>query len=234
MQKNIKLSDISIKVVRKNIKNTHLSVYPPNGHVILVTPKKTRFEVARAYAVSKLNWIRSQQVKLREQAREFPRKFIDRESHQLWGQRYLMKVNYRNSKPSVVLSNKYIILTVPRGYNLIKRAKVIHNWHKTLLHTFVPLLIEKWERKLNVKVSKYFLQKMKTRWGSCNKAAGNVRFNTELVKKPKDLVEYIVIHEMAHLLEAKHNSKFIEILNVHYPSWRDARSELNQLPLAAS
>jgi hypothetical protein len=234
MQKNIKLSDISIKVVRKNIKNTHLSVYPPNGRVILVTPKKTRFEVARAYAVSKLNWIRSQQVKLREQAREFPRKFIDRESHQLWGQRYLMKVNYRNSKPSVVLSNKYIILTVPRGYNLIKRAKVIHNWHKTLLHTFVPLLIEKWERKLNVKVSKYFLQKMKTRWGSCNKAAGNVRFNTELVKKPKDLVEYIVIHEMAHLLEAKHNSKFIEILNVHYPSWRDARSELNQLPLAAS
>jgi predicted metal-dependent hydrolase len=111
MQKNIKLSDISIKVVRKNIKNTHLSVYPPNGRVILVTPKKTRFEVARAYAVSKLNWIRSQQVKLREQAREFPRKFIDRESHQLWGQRYLMKVNYRNSKPSVVLSNKYIILT---------------------------------------------------------------------------------------------------------------------------
>ena len=234
MQKNIKLSDISIKVVRKNIKNTHLSVYPPNGRVILVTPKKTRFEVARAYAVSKLNWIRSQQVKLREQAREFPRKFIDRESHQLWGQRYLMKVNYRNSKPSVMLSNKYIILTVPRGYNLIKRAKVIHNWHKTLLHTFVPLLIEKWERKLNVKVSKYFLQKMKTRWGSCNKALGNVRFNTELVKKPKDLVEYIVIHEMAHLLEAKHNSKFIEILNVHYPSWRDARSELNQLPLAAS
>jgi predicted metal-dependent hydrolase len=185
MQKNIKLSDISIKVVRKNIKNTHLSVYPPNGRVILVTPKKTRFEVARAYAVSKLNWIRSQQVKLREQAREFPHKFIDRESHQLWGQRYLMKVNYRNSKPSVVLSNKYIILTVPHGYNLIKRAKVIHNWHKTLLHTFVPLLIEKWERKLNVKVSKYFLQKMKTRWGSCNKAAGNVRFNTELVKKAK-------------------------------------------------
>ena len=162
MQKNIKLSDISIKVVRKNIKNTHLSVYPPNGRVILVTPKKTRFEVARAYAVSKLNWIRSQQVKLREQAREFPHKFIDRESHQLWGQRYLMKVNYRNSKPSVVLSNKNIILTVPHGYNLIKRAKVIHNWHKTLLHTFVTLLIEKWERKLNLKVSKYFLQKMKT------------------------------------------------------------------------
>ena len=97
----------------------------------------------------------------------------------------------------------------------------------------IGYMIEKWERKFNVKVSKYFLQKMKTRWGSCNKAARNVRFNTELVKKPKDLVEYIVMHEMAHLLEAKHNSKFVKILNVHYPSWRDARSQLNQLPLTA-
>jgi len=234
MQKNIQLSEISIKIIRKNIKNTHLSVYPPNGRVILVTPKKTRFEVARAYAVSKLNWIRSQQVKLRDQAREFPLKFIDRESHQLWGRRYLMKVNYRDTKSSVVLSNKYIILTVPPRHSLVKRAKVIHNWHKILLHAFIPILIEKWERKFNVKVSKYFLQKMKTRWGSCNKVLRNIRLNTELVKKPKDLVDYVVMHEIAHLIEPKHNSRFVKILNKHYPSWRDARSELNQLPLAAS
>jgi predicted metal-dependent hydrolase len=234
MQKNIQLSEISIKIIRKNIKNTHLSVYPPNGRVILVTPKKTRFEVARAYAVSKLNWIRSQQVRLRDQAREFPLKFIDRESHQLWGRRYLMKVNYRDTKSSVVLSNKYIILTVPPRHSLVKRAKVIHNWHKILLHDFIPILIEKWERKFNVKVSKYFLQKMKTRWGSCNKVLRNIRLNTELVKKPKDLVDYVVMHEIAHLIEPKHNSRFVKILNKHYPSWRDARSELNQLPLAAS
>lgn len=234
MQKKIKLNEISIKVVRKDIKNTHLSVYPPNGRVILVTPKKTRFEVARAYAVSKLNWIRSQQVKLKNQAREFPYKFIDRESHQLWGRRYLMKVNYRNLKSSVVLSNKYIILTVPPGYSLVKRAKVIHNWHKTILHSFIPILIKKWEKKFNVKVSKYFLQKMKTRWGSCNKVLRNIRLNTELVKKPKDLVEYVVMHEIAHLIEPKHNSRFIKILNNYYPSWRDARYELNQLPLAAT
>ncbi len=233
MQKNIQLSEISIKFVRKDIKNTHLSVYPPSGRVILVTPKKTRFEVARAYAVSKLNWIRSQQVKLRQQAREFSHKFIDRESHQLWGRRYLMKVYYIDVKPSVELRNKYIILTIRPGYSLIKRAMVMHNWHKMLLHTFVPILIKKWERKFNVKVSKYFLQKMKTRWGSCNKTAGNIRLNTELVKKPKHLVEYIVVHEMAHLIESKHNSRFIKILNQHYPSWRDARSELNKLPLAS-
>ena len=233
MQKNIQLSDISIKVVRKNIKNTHLSVYPPNGRVILVTPKKTRFEVARAYAVSKLNWIRAQQIKFKEQVREFPLKFINRESHQLWGRRYLMKINYKDEKPFVVLSNKYIILTVRPRSSLAKRAEVIHNWHKMLLHTFVSELIQKWETKLNIKVSGYFLRRMKTRWGSCNKSAGNIRLNTELVKKPKDLVEYVVMHEMAHLIEPKHNNSFIKILNKHYPFWRDARSELNQLPLAA-
>jgi predicted metal-dependent hydrolase len=145
-----------------------------------------------------------------------------------------MKVNYRDTKSSVVLSNKYIILTVPPRHSLVKRAKVIHNWHKILLHAFIPILIEKWERKFNVKVSKYFLQKMKTRWGSCNKVLRNIRLNTELVKKPKDLVDYVVMHEIAHLIEPKHNSRFVKILNKHYPSWRDARSELNQLPLAAS
>lgn len=234
MQKFIKLSELSIKVIRKNIKNTHLSVYPPNGRIVLVTPKNIRFEVARAYVVSKINWIRLQRVKLREQAREFPKKFIDRESHYLWGQRYLMKIIRKQSKPSVVINGKYIILTIPTGFSLSKRETVIHNWHKSLLRIFASTLIEVWEKKFNVKVSNLFLQKMKTRWGSCNKVAGNIRLNTELVKKPKYLVEYVVIHELAHLIEAKHNSRFIKILNEHYPNWRDARSELNQLPLAAS
>ena len=234
MQKIIKLSELSIKVIRKNIINTHLSVYPPNGRVVLVTPKNTRFEVARAYAVSKLNWIRLQRVKLREQAREFPQKFIDRESHYLWGQRYLMKIIYKRTKPSVIISGKYIILTVPPRFSMSKRESAIHDWHKSLLRIFASTIIKIWEKKFNVKVSKLFLQKMKTRWGSCNKVAGNIRLNTELVKKPKDLVEYVVIHELAHLIEAKHNNRFIKILNEYYPNWRDARSELNQLPLAAS
>ena len=231
MEKNIQLNEILIKIIRKNVNNTHLSVYPPNGHVTLVTPKKTRFDVARAYAISKIKWIRKQQAKFKGQVREFPRKFIDRESHQVWGNNYLMKVNYSNEKPFVTLSNKYIILTVRPGFGLIKRAKVLHNWHKTQLHTFIPIIIKKWERKLNVKVKNYFLQKMKTRWGSCNKVSRSIRINTELVKKPKNLVEYIVVHEMAHLIENKHNDRFVKILNKHYPFWRDARKELNQLPL---
>jgi predicted metal-dependent hydrolase len=231
MQKNIQLSNISIKVIRKDVKNTHLSVYPLDGSVILVTPKKTRHEVARAYAISKIHWIRTQQNRFKKQEREFSLKFIDRESHQLWGRRYLMKINYKKEKPSVSLSNKKIVLTVRPRSSRKKREMVIYNWHKMLLYTYVLELIQKWERKLDVKVSGHFIRKMKTRWGSCNKSLGYIRLNTELVKKPKELVEYVVIHEMVHLIESKHNDRFIKILDKHSPFWRDARSELNQLPL---
>ena len=231
MQKNIQLSNISIKVIRKDVKNTHLSVYPLDGSVVLVTPKKTHHDVARAYAISKIHWIRSQQNKFKKQTREFPLKFIERESHLLWGRRYLMKINYKKEKPSVLLSNKQIVLTVrPRSCRK-KREMVIYNWHKMLLYTYVLELIQKWERKLDVRVSGHFIRKMKNRWGSCNKSLGYIRLNTELVKKPKVLVEYVVIHEMIHLIESKHNDHFIKILDKHSPFWRDARSELNQLPL---
>jgi predicted metal-dependent hydrolase len=118
-------------------------------------------------------------------------------------------------------------------YDGAKRAEVMHEWQKSLLHEVVPPLIQKWERKLNVRVSGYFLQRMKTKWGSCNHAEGNIRLNTELVKKPKDLLEYVVVHEMAHLIEPTHSDRFIAILEEHYPSWREARAELNELPLAA-
>jgi len=231
VQKNIQLSNISIKVIRKDVKNTHLSVYPLDGSVVLVTPKKTRHEVARAYAISKIHWIRAQQNKFKKQEREFLLKFIDRESHYLWGRRYLMKINYKKEKPSVSFSNKQIVLKVRPRSSKKKREKVIYNWHKMLLYTYVRELIQKWERKLGVKVSGHFIRKMKTRWGSCNKSLGYIRLNTELVKKPKELVEYVVIHEMVHLIESKHNDRFIKILDKHSPFWRDARSELNQLPL---
>ena len=119
------------------------------------------------------------------------------------------------------------------GSDAEKRATVIHEWHKSLLHVMVPLLIKKWERKLKVKVTGYFLQRMKTKWGSCNHKAGHIRLNTELVKKPTDLLEYVIVHEMAHLLEPKHSDRFIAILEKHYPTWREARAELNELPLTA-
>ena len=144
-----------------------------------------------------------------------------------------MTVDYQNVKPTVILSNKRITLIVRPGSSTEKRAELMHEWHKLLLHEVVPPLVQKWERKLKVSVSGYFLQRMKTKWGSCNHSAGNIRLNTELVKKPKDLLEYVIVHEMAHLIEPTHSERFIAILEEHYPSWREARAELNELPLAA-
>lgn len=232
MTETIELGDIAIDVTRKDVRNVHLSVHPPEGRVTLVAPTATRLDVARAYAISKLSWIRDQQAKLRAQARETPRQFVTRESHYLWGRRYLLNVVEKDSRPRVTLDHRQITLTVRPGSDRDKRAEIMHEWHKGLLHEVVPPLIAQWEPRLGVKVSRYYLQRMKTKWGSCNHRAGNIRLNTELVKKPKDLLEYIIVHEMAHLIEPTHGDRFVDILNEHFPAWREARDELNGLPLA--
>jgi predicted metal-dependent hydrolase len=138
-----------------------------------------------------------------------------------------------DEKPSVRLSHRRVTLRVRPGSGTSKREEVIHEWHKALLHEVVPPLIAKWEAKLRVNVRGYYLQRMKTKWGGCNHRAGNIRLNTELVKKPKDLVEYVVVHEMLHLLEPTHSERFNALLDKHYPTWREARAELNALPLGA-
>jgi hypothetical protein len=133
----------------------------------------------------------------------------------------------------VVLDHRRITLAVRPGSGAATKAEVIHNWHKSLLHGVIPALVRKWEPKLGVKVNGYFLQRMKTKWGSCNHREGNIRLNTELVKKPKDLLEYVIVHEMAHLLEPTHSERFASMLDQNYPGWREARAELNELPLGA-
>jgi predicted metal-dependent hydrolase len=231
MTETIQLGDIAIAVTRKEVKHVHLSVHPPDGRVTLVAPQGTRLEVARSYAASKLGWIRDQQAKLRGQARETPRQFVERESHYLWGRRYLLSVREEEVKPGVHLTHRSITLTVRPGSSSAKRAMVMHEWHKSLLRDAVTELIRTWEPKLGVKVTGYFLQRMKTRWGSCNYRLGNIRLNTELVKKPRDLLEYVVVHEMLHLIEPTHSERFFALLSTHYPTWREARAELNELPL---
>lgn len=234
MTETLQLGDITIQLTRKAVKHVHLSVHPPEGRVSLVAPTSTRAEVARAYAISRLTWIRTQRAKFAEQARESPRRFITRESHYLWGRRYLLSVEHEDAKPSVRLDHRRITLIVRPGSPEAVCARVMHEWHKSLLHQIVPLLIRKWERRLRVEVAGYFLQRMKTKWGSCNHRAGHIRLNTELVKKPKDLLEYVIVHEMIHLIEPTHSDRFITMLTEHYPSWREARAELNELPLVAA
>lgn len=233
MSEMIRIGELSIEVTRKNIKNVHLSVHPPEGRVTLSVPSSTRLEIARAYAISKLGWIRSRQAGLRNQARETPRRFVGRESHYLWGRRYLLSVTCRDAKPSVSIDHKRITLAVRPGSCEDKRAEIMHEWQRSLLHEAVPPMISRWEARLGVEVRAYYLQRMKTKWGGCNHRAGHIRLNTELVKKPRDLLEYVIVHEMAHLIEPTHNERFVAILDKHYPAWREARAELNELPLSA-
>lgn len=229
----LNLGDVSIDVMFKDIKNLHLSVNPPSGNVRISAPSRMNIDSVRLFAISKLAWIKQQRKKQISQQRETGREFIDRESHYLWGRRYLLTVIEQDAKPSVRLNHRKILLSVRPGSDCLKRAEVMHEWHKSLLHGLVPDLIARWELNLGVKIDNYFLQRMKTKWGSCNHFAKNIRINTELVKKPKNLLEYVVVHEMAHLLEPTHSDNFVAILEKHYPTWREARAELNELPLSA-
>ncbi|WP_243382371.1 M48 family metallopeptidase [Geothrix alkalitolerans] len=233
MTETIRIGEIAITVTRKDVKHVHLSVHPPHGRVTLVAPLATRLEVARAYAASKLAWIRAQQEKLRNQERETPRRFVTRETHYLWGRRYLLSVLEVDAKPRVSLDHRRVTLSVRPGSSQTKRAEIMHEWHKALLHDVVPVFIRKWEKRLRVCVDAYFLQRMKTKWGSCNPKAHHIRLNTELVKKPKDLLEYVIVHEMIHLIEPSHSERFLALLAEHFPGWREARAELNDLPLGA-
>jgi predicted metal-dependent hydrolase len=233
MSETIVLGEVRLALVRKRVKHVHLTVHPPEGKVTLVAPQGTRTDIARAYAISRLGWIRRQQQQMAAQARETPRQFVERESHQVWGRRYLLSVREVDKRPKVEISHRRLYLTVRPGSSLIKRAEVMHEWHKAQLHAVVPALIAKWEVRLGVRVSSYFLRRMKTRWGSCNPAKGNIRLNTELVKKPRDLLEYVVVHEMAHLIAPSHKDGFMALLEKHWPQWRESRVELNALALSA-
>lgn len=231
MTETLKVGELSVELIRKSVKHVHLSVHPPEGNITLVAPTGTRTEVARAYAISRLAWIRAQQASFASQARETPRRYVSRESHYLWGRRYLLAVEYREAKPKVVLDHRRIRLCVRPGSDASSRERVMHEWRKSELHQVLPDLIAKWEARLGVHVAGYFLQRMKTKWGSCNPRARHIRLNTELAKKPKDLLEYVMVHEMIHLLDPTHGERFVSLLDAHYPTWREARQELNELPL---
>jgi len=227
----IHLGELDIAVSFKPVQNVHLSVHPPQGAVTLVLPEGTRLDVARAYAVTRLSWIRSQQAQLLAQPRETPRQYITRESHYLWGQRYLLSVIEHDAAPEVKLDHRRITLRVRPGTDRSRREAIYQRWQRGLLHQAIPPLIAKWESRLEVKVQGYFLQRMKTKWGACNPRRAHLRFNTELIKKPRDLLEYVIVHEMLHLFEPTHNARFIALLDQHWPGWREARMELNALPL---
>jgi hypothetical protein len=231
MESQIKLGDITVDVVLKDIKNVHLSVYPPAGRVRIAAPRHMSLDTIRVFALSKLEWIRQQQVKLREQERETPREYVDRESHYVWGKRYLLKVIEIEEPPSIELKHKQMLLRVRPGAGEDKRQALVEEWYREQLKKAVPPLLARWQPLLGVSVERWFVQRMKTRWGSCNHKARTIRLNTELAKKPPECLEYIVVHELVHLLEPTHNARFIALMDRFMPRWQAYRDMLNSLPL---
>jgi predicted metal-dependent hydrolase len=231
MSESIELGDLIIEVVNKDIKNVHLSVYPPTGRVRISAPSHMELETIRVFAISKLGWIKQQQHKLQEQERETPREYLDRESHYFWGKRYLLRVRESETPPDVLLHHSTLLLQVRPGTDTARRAAVMDEWYRYQLKQVALPLIEKWEKLLGVTVGRLFVQHMKTRWGSCNPRAGSIRLNSELAKKPPECLEYIVVHEMAHLLEPTHNQRFIALMDSYLPQWQSYRDLLNRLPV---
>jgi predicted metal-dependent hydrolase len=231
MSEQIIIGNIPIEVIFKEIKNIHLSVHPPTGRIRIAAPEETNLDTLRVYAISKMNWIQKQQAKLQAQERETQREYIDRESHYLWGSRYLLRVIEEETPPFVTLRHNEILLSVRPNSNRAKREEIMSAWYREELRNVVEPLIPKWEKELGVKVNQLFVQRMKTRWGSCNHDKGNIRLNTELAKKPRNCLEYILVHEMMHLLEPTHNKHYTALMDQFMPQWRHYRDELNQAPL---
>lgn len=227
----LELGGISMEVVRKNIKNIYITVYPPAGLVRISAPQRMSQEAVRLFALSKLAWVKRQQKTMEELGRESPRRYLDREGHYVWGQRFWLKVVEENAAPGVQVQQDTLLLRVRPGADLKAREAVISGWYRKLLKAAAPPLIAVWEPRLSVTVKGFFVQQMKTLWGSCNLRARTIRLNTELAKRPRGCLEYIVLHEMTHLLEPRHNARFKALLDRCMPQWRQYRDLLNRLPL---
>lgn len=231
MADRLLLGETEAEVIFKDIKNVHLSVYPPNGMVRISAPLRMNLDTLRVYAISKLGWIRKQQNKLRSQIRESPRDLSARESHYLWGRRYLLKVVEADAPARVELKPRGLHLHVRPGATQESRNELLALWYRDQVREAAQRLFAEWEPRLGVKSTRLFVQHMKTRWGSCNSDSGAIRLNTELAKKPRECLEYIVVHELAHLREPNHGDRFTTILDQVMPNWRQRKALLNRLPV---
>jgi len=231
MKTLLQVGDIEVEVVHKDIKNVHLSVHPPAGRVTIASPAYMKLETIRLFVIAKLAWIREQQKRLQLQDRETSRVFLNRESHYVWGQRYLLKLVEVEATPSIELKHGKMIFQTRPGADVLKKQEILDEWYRGLVRDAVQAVIVNWEKKLSVTTNRVFVQKMKTKWGSCNPVAGNIRLNTDLAKKPPECLEYILVHELLHLIEPSHNDRFIKLMGQVLPKWRSYRQLLNSLPV---
>jgi predicted metal-dependent hydrolase len=229
---NFTVSGIEVDVVQKDIKNIHLAVYPPTGRVRVSSPISTKKESLRLLVISKLGWIRKHIINMENQVREPKRKYIQGESHWFAGKRYLLNIIEDSPVTKVELRNKrYLDIYTNKKDDMLRREQITEDFYRSQLKLQIPDLISKWEKKLDVKVEFCGVRKMKSKWGSCNPDTKRIWLNLELGKKPTHCLEYIVLHEMIHLLERHHNARFRAMLDNYMPNWRSIKHELNAVVL---
>ena len=229
MKFTLKLDDIDAEVIQKKIKNLNLRICPPDGKVKISAPLHVSQEKISKFALSKLTWIRKQRTRMHNQIRPLPDRFLENENHYFSGKAYPLKIIANYNFHSADLIDQQIILNLPPDAGTEKRRSVLNEWYHRELMWLIPPLINKWENILNVSVASFYIRSMKTRWGSCTPKTRRVRFNLELAKKSPECLEYIVVHELVHLLEASHNSRFKALMDQYYPDWRLCRKELHSL-----
>jgi predicted metal-dependent hydrolase len=225
------LGSITVDVVKKDIKNVHLSVYPPTGDVRISAPLRMNLDTIRVFAVSKLGWIKEQRKKITEQARESPRSYAERESHYVWGKRFLLEVTVKDCPAEVSLRHNRMMLQVRPAWSPERKQEFLDAWYRKQVRWAVPTLVKQWERILGVKVEQVLVRRMRTKWGSCSRSSPTIWLNTDLAKKPPECLEYVVVHEMAHLIEPTHNARFVALMDRVMPNWPHFRQMLNQLPV---
>jgi predicted metal-dependent hydrolase len=230
-QLSLEHSQIIIDVVKKDIKNLHLRVYPPDGRVCITSPLRIDDEAIRQFALAKLKWIKKNQAKLLAQTVRSTREYVSGEEHYFKGDRYLLQVIYHSSAPKVVIANQTNLnLYVRHGSIREQREQVLINWYRQQLKAELPGLIAKWEQVIGVKINDWGVKQMKTRWGTCNTQAKRIWLNLELIKKPQHCLEYVIVHELVHLLERNHGDRFKAYMTQFMPNWSFYKEELNRSP----
>lgn len=225
----LKIAGVEIEVTFKDIKNLHLSVHPPEGHVTISSPEFYDLEKVKIYAATKLGWIKMEQLKFKNQARESVREMITQESHFLFGERYLLKV-VKAKRNSVCLQGKRIILSVIDTNDTALKREVLYKFYRKELRAKLNQMLALFAKKMQLDIPDFKIRVMKTKWGACAVTNERLWFNIELAKKPMECIEYVVVHELVHLLERHHNKRFILLMDQYYPNWRTQKKMLNELP----
>lgn len=231
---SITVSDLTVHVVRKPIKNLHLAVYPPDGLIRIAVPEHLDDDAVRLAIVDRIGWINRQREELRSQPRQSKREMVTGESHYAWGKRYRLRVVEDDKVTSgiEVESGGTLTLTVPAGADRDDREQVLTEWYRRELKEAIPTVVEHWQGELGINVEEWRVRKMRTKWGTCNAEAGRIWLNLELARMAPSCLEYVVVHEMLHLQEPGHTDRFEEMLNDAMPTWRQRRDELKRLPLS--